>query len=113
MQQPLAHLYFLTLLEHLQAKKYMLSGLICIANEITQQLTSSARKVEEVVVLWIELQAVLQVVLQKLATHLDPFEPHMGEIQPLAENINRYPIISYNVICCSVMNVFSLFCIES
>lgn len=92
MQQPLAHLYFLTLLEHLQTKKYKLSGLICIANEITQQLASSTTKVEESVVLWIELQAVLQVLLQELATHLDPFEPRMREIHPLSENINRYPL---------------------
>ena len=88
MQQPLAHLYFLTVLEHLQAQKHNLTGLVCIANAITQECVSPANREEESVVLWVELQAVLQVILQKLAIHLNPSDLRMGEIEPLKENIN-------------------------
>ena len=91
MQQPLAHLYFLTLLEHLQAhgQEYKLSGLIRIANTIIQQCASDTTKEVESVVLWIELQAVVQVILQKLAVHLNPSEPHMEEVHPVVDDINR------------------------
>ena len=89
MQQPLAHLYFLTLLEHLQAQAHKLSGLICIANTILQQCASATTKEVESVVLWIELQAVVQVILQTLAVHLNPSEPHMEEVHPVVDDINR------------------------
>ena len=89
MQQPLAHLYFLTLLEHLQAKKHKLSGLVRIANDITRQCTSPDTREVETVLLWVELQAVLQMILQELATNLNPNKPNIGEVEPLAQDINR------------------------
>ena len=89
MQQPLAHLYFLTLLEHLQAKECKLSGLVRTANAILQQCASATTKEVESVVLWIELQAVVQVILQKLAVHLNPSKPRMEEVHPVADDINR------------------------
>ena len=93
MQQPLAHLYFLTLLEHLQAEGHKLSALVRTANTITNLCSSPTVGEGESVILWVELQAVVQVVLQQLATHLDPSESHrMGEVQPLVEDINRYTI---------------------
>ena len=93
MQQPLAHLYFLTVLEHLQGEGHKLSALVRTANNIFKLCTSPTVGEGESIILWVELQAVVQMVLQQLATHLDPSEPHrMGEIQPLAEDINRYTI---------------------
>ena len=89
MQQPLAQLYFLTVLEHLQAQKHNLSGLVRIANAITQGCASSDNGEVESVVLWVELQAVLQVVLQELAIHLNPSDLHMGEVEPLKKDINK------------------------
>ena len=91
MQQPLCHLYFLTLLEHLQAKKHVfqLSYLVRFANSIAQQCAYPAMREEESILLWVELQVVLQVILQKLATHLDPSELHVSETQLLADDINR------------------------
>ena len=89
MQQPLAHLYFLTVLEHLQAQECKLSDLIRTANAITQQCGSTTTGEVERVVLWVELQAVLQVILQELAIHLNPNKSNMGEVEPLAQNINR------------------------
>ena len=86
MQQPLAHLYFLTLLEHLQAQGHKLSGLVRTANSILQQCASE--RVERMV-LWVELQAVVQVILQNLAVHLNPSKPRMEEVHPLADDINR------------------------
>lgn len=91
MQQPLAHLYFLTVLEHLQALRHKLSALVRIANFIIQQCASLATSEEEGVLLWVELQAVVQMILQELAAHLDPAEAyHIGEIQLLVDNINKY-----------------------
>ena len=89
MQQPLAHLYFLTLLEHLQAQAHKLSGLVRIANTITKECASATTDEVEKVVLWIELQAVVQVILQKLAVHLDPSKPRMEEVYPVVDDINR------------------------
>ena len=89
MQQPLAHLYFLTLLEHLQATECKLSDLVRTANAITEECDSTTTGEIERVILWIELQAVLQVILQELATHLNPSDLHMGEVQPLEEDINK------------------------
>ena len=89
MQQPLAHLYFLTLLEHLKAQGHKLSTLVRYANVITQQCTSPATEEVECVVLWVELQAVLQVILQELAIYLDPSKLRMEEVQLLVDDINR------------------------
>ena len=91
MQQPLAHLYFLTVLEHLQARDDMLSYLLRVASIITQRCATLASGEVESVVLWVELQAVVQLILQKLATHLTSSEPQTGEVQTLAEDINRLP----------------------
>ena len=88
MQQPLAHLYFLTLLEHLEAKKYKLSGLVSIARKILEWCASPATGEMEAVVLWVELQAVVQVIIHGLATYLNPSKLRVGEIQ--MDNINRY-----------------------
>ena len=89
MQQPLAHLYFLILLEHLQAQQYKLSSLVRIANFITEQCNSPDVREVESVILWVELQAVVQVILQELAVHLTPSKPHMGEVLLLMPDINR------------------------
>ena len=89
MQQPLAHLYFLTLLEHLQGLEYKLSDLVRIAKTIKLQCGSCTTGDVESVVLWVELQAVVQVILQELATHLNPSKLHIGEVQLLEKDINR------------------------
>ena len=89
MQQPLAHLYFLTVLEHLQAKKYELSGLIRLANIITQQCDSLETGEVEGVILRVELQAVVQVIVHELSVHLTPSKPRIGKIQLLMDDINR------------------------
>ena len=89
MQQPLAHLYFLTLMEHLQAQRHTLSGLLRIANAITEQFAPPTSEVVKSVVLWIELQAVVQLILQKLAVHLNPSKLRMGEVYLVVDDINR------------------------
>ena len=89
MQQPLAHLYFLTCLEHLQAENYTLTDLVRIANLITEQCASNTTEEAEAIVLWVELQAIVQVILQELATHLDPAKFQMGQIELLTQDINR------------------------
>ena len=87
MQQPLARLYFLTVLEHLEAKKYKLSGLVSTANKVIERRASPATREVEAVVLCVELQAVIQVIIHGLATCLNPSKLRVGEVQ--MDNINR------------------------
>ena len=54
------------------------------ANTITKQCASPTT---ERVVLWVELQAVVQVILQKLAVHLDPSKPHIEEVHPVVDEM--------------------------
>ena len=89
MQQPLAHLYFVTLLEHLQAHKHKLSTLVLYGNSITKQCTSPAVEEVKKIILWVEHQAVIQVILQELANHINPSKIRMGEIYLLMDDINR------------------------
>lgn len=91
MQQPLAHLYFLTVLEYLMSSKHnlSLSKLVDIANKISSMENLSN---EHKVVLYIELQAVIQVILQMLSWYLDPSDDsqhRFGEIQCVVCNINQ------------------------
>ena len=91
MQQPLAHLYFLTVLEHLVSSQLRLAGLVRTANVIRRDFESQSSSLSEPeqVLMCIELQALVQVVAQKLAENLDPSNPHkMGEVQPIVDDIN-------------------------
>ncbi len=72
------------------SKPYKLSGLVRMATSIntlcTSQPTSDAFKA----VLYIELQAVTQVIAQQLALHLDPSEPEkLGEVVNIINELNR------------------------
>jgi len=87
MQQPLAHLYFFTVLEHLQAKNYQLSGLVRIANAIMQECASSASREVEKMILWVELQGVVQVILQKLAMY--PDQSVLQEVHQMKDDIHK------------------------
>ena len=86
MQQPLAHLYFLTVLQHLTSGSYALSGNIKIANEIinaqNSQDTSDATKA----VLYIELQALIQAIAQQLPTQL--MQAQISEVTSVCTQIN-------------------------
>ena len=99
MQQPLCHLYFLTVLEHLMAKQNSesflhhqhshMAGLVRMADSIHNSLQTAVGG--EAVLLWVELQAVTQVLLQQLALHLDPNQTQMlGDVQQIADDVNRY-----------------------
>ena len=94
MQQPLCHLYFLTVLEHLQSRwnhheSNHLSNLVGTTKFLLKEL--KAAKIQEAVLLWIEQQALMQVLIQQLAEHLDPAQPHkLGDLPLLADDINRW-----------------------
>ena len=80
MQQPLCHLYFLTVLDHLLGKQRSknslqhlhshLAGVIRMANSIKTSLETAVGG--EAVLLQVELQAVTQVLIQQVALHLSP-----------------------------------------
>lgn len=75
MQQPLADLYFLTVLEHLMNKNYPFVRLIQTAIDMLNTCSDTSTYDQERLIFWIELQAVIQVIAQQLATFLDPSEP--------------------------------------
>ena len=78
----------MTLMEHLRNEtKFSLSLLFRIATKIEKEL----KNVEdaEAVLLWVEFQAVTQVMIQQLALYLDPAQSHtLGDIQPIINDIN-------------------------
>ncbi len=89
MQQPLAHLYFYTVLEHLMSRPYKLSGLVRMALNISTLCTSQPTSPTLKAVLYIELQAVTQVIAQQLAVNLDPSEPEkIGEVVNIVKSLN-------------------------
>ena len=90
MQQPLAHLYFLTVLEHLLSEEHQLASMVRAANQISQLCKSKVEPPHSQVLLHIELQAVVQVIAKSLALHLDPSDQaQLGKVQPLVDNINQ------------------------
>ena len=71
-------------------KPYKLSGLVTIALGIIIMCTSEPISDASKVVLYIELQAVLQVTAQQLALHLDPLKPEkIEDIVSVLEEINK------------------------
>ena len=97
MQQPLCQLYFLTVLEHVQ-RKHSSEGCPQEQNHIcslVRTITSLQTNLEtaeegEAVLLWVELQATVQVLIQLLAENLDPDQSDkLGNFQQVADDINR------------------------
>jgi len=96
MQQPLCHLYFLTVLEHLLAKQNTdsfqqrnhMASLVRLAASIHASLKTAVGG--EAILLWVELQAVTQVLLQQLAQHLDPNQKQkLVEVHRIQDDVNR------------------------
>jgi len=71
MNQPLAHLYFLVVLEHHLNKTYDIQNLLQIANHLQQQSCSLENDTGRRILASIERQALLQVFLKTIAQHLD------------------------------------------
>ena len=98
MQQPLCHLYFVTVMEHLWSKHHSathgrLAILITAIKNTRKQLDTSQGG--ETVLLYIELQAVTQILIQQLALHLDPSQMYrLGDVQPLLHDINQLVLLS-------------------
>lgn len=94
MQQPLCHLYFLIVMEHLWSKHHdsltsKLSALVRTANNVEQELKAATME-EEVVLMWVELQAVIQTLIQHLAVHLDPKGIHgISDYQVVLKDLNK------------------------
>ena len=77
MQQPLAHLYFLTILEYLNdlSETYPFPDLVQTATSMFDACSAANTSPKEKLILYIELQAVIQVIAKHLAKFLDPSEP--------------------------------------
>ena len=93
MQQPLCHLYFLTVLEHLwykhlKADNNKVTTLTRLTDFVLKQLKDPREG--EAVLLWIEVQAMVQVLMYHLASCLDPDQTQkLGNFQLIIEELNR------------------------
>ena len=87
MQQPLAHLYFLTVLEHILSDEQSLADMVRVAENLSHLANSPHSEPAHQVVLQIELQAVLQVIAKLLASLLDASD-HVQLFESISE-INR------------------------
>ena len=67
MQQPLCHLYFLTLLEHLLAEPQELNSLVRLVGVVGQWCDFDHLSPRHKLLLHIEKQAVIQVIIQRVA----------------------------------------------
>ena len=114
MQQPLAHLYFLTVLEHLMTQQWLLSGFVRLANSISEMCSSPEVCDRDKVLLWIELQAVVQVIAQNVPHHLDPSkQDNIVQFNPLREDINRYNVgCSYIYVYALMLSIYMHNCKE-
>lgn len=87
MQQPLVQLYFVTVLEHLTSKQMTITTLVNLAVHIRKICNSSQASSGEQVLLWIELQAVSQVIAQTIPNLL--VKSKVAEFMPLKDDIDR------------------------
>jgi hypothetical protein len=82
MQQPLAHLYFLTVFEHLLNREQSFPSLVFVSKKLSNDSCSRVAESTKVV-LQIELQAALQVITKRIAVIVK-----VSEIFTLTESIN-------------------------
>jgi hypothetical protein len=97
MEQPLCHLYFLTILEHLWSKHLTtdsnrgsnrVSNFTRLADFILKQLENS--RGGEAILLRVELQAVVQALIHHLANCLDPEQTQrLGDFQNIIKELNE------------------------
>ena len=87
MQQPLAHLYFLTVLEHVLEEPKSLADVVKAGRELSYLVNLRPSDLAQHALLQIEFQAVLQVIAKLLAELLSE-EPKEGQFIDLNNNIN-------------------------
>ena len=99
MQQPLCHLYFMTVMEHLnsvyqtKSQTNMLSSVVKKASHMHKQLKDAEK---ENAILWIEYEAIVQILIQQLAIHLNPSQPELfRDVQHLLQEINMLVKLLY------------------
>lgn len=89
MQQPLCHLYFLTVMEHLCTEQHI-PILVQLPVDIQKKLEPGTVEETEALLLWVEYQAVVQVLIQQLALHFIPSQTHkLSDVQLVVEDINK------------------------
>ena len=92
MQQPLCHLYFYTVMENDLLHNSDLGTLTGLAIKIQGELEKATGG--DAVLKQIEFQAVVQVLIQQLALHLNPSQSHMlSDVQNVNDKINRLAIL--------------------
>ena len=89
MQQPLCHLYFLTVVEQLWTDKHFKPNhYVQLVQGIQKEVKTAGA--EEAVLLHVELQSVIQVLIEQLALHFDPSHfKRLGDVENIVPEINR------------------------
>ena len=90
MQQPLCHLYFVSVMEKYTVRDLEVHNLVHVAGMI-QKVLLEQKNDEEAVLLQLEVQAVIQVLTQRLALLFNPSRLHT--VRRIMEQINR---LEYN-----------------
>ena len=88
MQQPLAHLYFVTVLENILAEEQTLANVVKAARQLWDRCASENVEPAQAAVLQIELQATLQVVAKLLAKLLGNSEDR-SQLKDSVDDINH------------------------
>ena len=93
MKQPLAHIYFLVILEQILLRVSISDAvveLIELAKQIIMDLNSGLKEPSEIVLLQVEFQSVKQVLIQQIAIHLDGNMPERFErIRKFIEDVTK------------------------
>ena len=93
MQQPLSHLYFLSVLEYLDDNDYNLSQLLECANQLKTLCFDPKCSDGEKILLWIEVQAVMMSVAKEMESYLKSYRQTGGktfkELQQLLDPLNE------------------------
>ena len=91
MNQPLCHLYFLTVMEHLSSDNQIgkFYDLIEWATQIKSKLDSEQTG-EDIILLKLEFQAAVQVIIQQLALYFNPCDyQKQSDVSPVIQDINK------------------------
>ena len=103
MQQPLCHLYFLTVLDNYLLCNSNVDTLLVLATKVQDKALSSPGD-EKAILFEVEFQAIIQILIQRLAFHFNPTQSQMLDDVLISTNkINRSVEIAMHF-CINTLN---------
>ena len=89
MQQPLCHLYFLTVLDNYLLRNSNVDTLLVFATKVQEKALSSPGDAKAIL-LAVEIQAIIQILIQRLALHFNPTQSQkLDNVLTSTDKINR------------------------